>query len=766
MIVGLTECDPVIVAGTASEFRIFLDASSERDTVVRLTVTPGVSIGRLTLTLTDGTPLACRVRRKGAQCTVRCGPVRRPAILTAEVAADIPLTVDRARVDVAVNDRTEVVECELRGEPRIVAGRCAISVVPNPVEPGETFDLRAELFNDGTLAANAEVHLRLPDGVFVPAPPDGAWWSLDEAGRRILIVPTGLLPVAEMLERVIPMRLDVVVGDEKELLVEGAVSASGETFALDPASINVRAHARVEVGAVLTGPARAFRYGDRIEIALHVRGRGNEAAKGVVVTMPGEFVAWDAAEHGSSLRFDLGAILPGSEATFMCTGRVISSPPKLETRALQPVGFAHYGEVDSSAVTCSLIGEARLDARGIIESADARGCHEVRVVLTNVGDGDAPSLQLRTVRIPGVRAIVDSLAVDGMPVYELDGSLAIEGPAGLTLGPVGIRATRTVTWLVRAERSGAYAIPLWLTHDGTERFAQIVADLTDRQDHEAALQREARDTAPASPQDGDVQLDVSDASMVSPSAPEDTPTLDAVAQAEIAFADETKDGLPDEPSAELHDAEASQPATGDAAVNDRPECLGESPVPDVRALVPQYVYEMDMHSCGTWTTWFPTPPKTGDPLGRFVLAARAFLPHEVIGAQPGVMALLLGLRSEVEAVHEAIARSSHLADEFAPSGFDFGTAPLRATIRSLADTFDLACVDLEGVGLDRALVGMIGSNEINSATQCVDQLRITLLGALEQCRTISDYGEPAPDAVVAVAVEVHERLLAVPSEPR
>ena len=486
-------CDPTIVAGTASRLSVSLGPSRERDSVVRIGVGAGLSVGVVALAFEDGTPLACRVRRKGSQYVVRCGPVRTPATLTAELIADVPVVTDRAVVDVAANDRSQRFEVRLHGRPFVVAERCLIAIEPNPVEPGSAFALIASLVNDGTVASEAELHLRLPDGVFAPSPPERAWWSLDECERRVLVVPTASLQVGEALELLVPMELDGVVAGANELIVHASVCVAGVSHALRPAVIAVRAHAAVEVVTLLAEPARTFRYGQRIEMALRVRGLGNDAAHGVAISVCGDFICWENAGPQGELTLNLGTVLPGSEATLVCTGRVSASPAKPETRSIEPVASASHGDVRVRGTPCTLNGEARLDARGFVEDVDPRGCHEVRVVLTNVGDGEAESLALRTLRLPGLRAVVDSLAVDGEPVYEPDGSLRIETPAGLTLGSLGIRATRTVTWLVRSTQAATYAIPLWLRDGERERYAEIVADLADGTTREAVARCPAPD---------------------------------------------------------------------------------------------------------------------------------------------------------------------------------------------------------------------------------------------------------------------------------
>lgn len=168
-----------------------------------------------------------------------------------------------------------------------------------------------------------------------------------------------------------------------------------------------------------------------------------------------------------------------------------------------------------------------------------------------------------------------------------------------------------------------------------------------------------------------------------------------------------------------------------------------SPQPRVR-------YDVGPDAVAGWRAWFPDGYARAE-LGRYVIAARLFIPTG--SSIPAADAALAGVRAEAGTVAAARLEAFEATGVFGASGFDFSTTLLRKSIRSYYAAMDEEAGDLDGIGLDRALVRTIGAAGTPYA-QAVETLRGALLDTLESSRGTVTYGEDAPRDVVYAAGEL------------
>jgi hypothetical protein len=101
--------------------------------------------------------------------------------------------------------------------------------------------------------------------------------------------------------------------------------------------------------------------------------------------------------------------------------------------------------------------------------------------------------------------------------------------------------------------------------------------------------------------------------------------------------------------------------------------------------------------------------------------------------------------------------SYKVCDVFGASGFDFGTPRLRAAVATVLTILGRDVDDLEGVGLERALVAMTGASG-TALAEVVEQYRDALGLVLADVGDVAQFGEESPE-MLAPARALFEALV-------
>jgi hypothetical protein len=154
-------------------------------------------------------------------------------------------------------------------------------------------------------------------------------------------------------------------------------------------------------------------------------------------------------------------------------------------------------------------------------------------------------------------------------------------------------------------------------------------------------------------------------------------------------------------------------------------------------------FEVGVATVSRWKAWFGEHgPSVDVELGRYVLAAREFLPIRANGEEKE--ATLSALRTESNSIVTARLFSWKSTGTIGASGYDFATPALRTNIAAFWNMLGQPQSNLEGARLDLAIVALTAANGTNFSAE-VDAFRDRLIDVLENVRSVEAYGEAVPD---------------------
>jgi hypothetical protein len=687
------------------------------EVVVALRAADGARITGARATLLDGTPLAAKLQRGTTGAHFSLGHLEVPVLLSVTMRADVPVTTSSASLTVEVGGEAQTAPIALVGEPKFLAARSRLRLSRSESAPAGDLTLTIAGTNDGTaVAQDVRLHLEVPQNITMDAG-SASWREVNAAGERSIVIPIERVDVGDRFVREVKVKVAPVSPDGREVSFTGWIAIGEVRFDLEPVMLVVRSAARAAAKLKII-ESRTYRYGDRVMGVLSVKARGTDVVRDVVVRVSSQGIAWAGADDDNALAVPFGTLPPFAEASRLIEGVVIAAPSAEQSVSIPLEGFASGGSVQADGASIKVAGASRVLADLTVGAADEAQAHAVRLFLRNTGDGVATSVRVAAVALPGVVGVVDSLTVEGQARFALDGSLAVERD-GFDAGPLGIAEERTIAWKIRAASAQSVPVAVKVTIDGATVVAEAVADLVGGVRADALLP-----AATVAPVDATTSFD----------APERAAAV-AQPEGETAAAGDEAVAAASAQAAEQEETPA-EPPSDDAALSVR--------------------YAISAIAAARWSAWFGQDgPSAATPLGMHVLAVREFLP--VGASNTGADAALAGIRSESEAVVSARLESYKVCDVFGASGFDFGTPRLRSAVATVLTMLGRDTEDLEGVGLDRALVAMTGASG-TALADVVEQYRDALGLVLADVDDVARFGEECPE-MLAPARALFEALV-------
>jgi hypothetical protein len=686
------------------------------DVVVALRAADGARVTGARATLLDGTPLAAKLQRGTAGAHLSLGHLEVPVLLSVTMRADVPVTTSCASLTVEVGSESQAAQIMLVGEPKFLAARSRLRLSRNESAPAGDLILTIAGTNDGTVVAHdVRLHLEVPQNITMDAG-SGSWREVNAAGERSIVIPIERVDVGDRFVRDVKVKVAPVSPDGREVAFSGWIAIGEVRFDLEPVTLVVRSAARASAKLKII-ENRTYRYGDRVMGVLSVKARGTDVVRDVVVRVSSQGIAWAGADCDNTLPVAFGTLPPFAEASRLIEGVVVAAPSTEQSVSIPMEGFASGGAVQADGASIKVTGASRVLANLSVGAADETQAHPVQLFLRNTGDGVATTVRVAAVPMAGVVGVVDSLTVEGQARFALDGSLAVE-QVGFDAGPLGIAEERTIAWKIRAAAAQSVTVAANVTIDGVTVVADTIAELV------AGVRADA--LLPAA----------SVAAVDATASFEGTPAV----------------GSPVEGDAESNRVVAGAPTAAASAADE--EAAAEAATADDTTLSVRYA--VSAIAAARWSAWFGQDgPSATTPLGMHVLAVREFLP---IGASnAGADGALASIRSESEAVVSARLESYKVCDVFGASGFDFGTPRLRAAVATVLTILGRDVDDLEGVGLERALVAMTGASG-TALAEVVEQYRDALGLVLADVGDVAQFGEESPE-MLAPARALFEALV-------
>lgn len=388
-------------------------------------------------------PLAIDVtRRDDNVIQVAAGPLD-DGVLHVAVRAVPPITAEAQAITVECeNAPPQMIALSLAGEVRFVEGRSGWSV-PDEVHYGEIVDARFTLRNDGTVDfEGGRLAIALPAGVVPAFKADLR--EVDAEGRRLLLLDIASLAVRESVDLQVPVSItDAAIA---QLVLRAYVlDASASPIASFDSNAVAVAHRGGSSVVVHLIDGERLRFGDEIRAQVNIIQNGGPASE-ARLTVEGSYI--------ESIACDLGPLQHGERRTIPLRLRLreVASRELWDDRVFVRLFSDASAQPACHNIEVPCCGKPLLRMKARVSAADESGAHRVDVLLENRGDGVAPAPRLRAERIGDVRAVVDSLLVDGKPHYELDGSVPIFD-AGVVLRDIGIGQHRIVSFAIRSPRA-------------------------------------------------------------------------------------------------------------------------------------------------------------------------------------------------------------------------------------------------------------------------------------------------------------------------
>lgn len=695
--------------------------TAPRDVVVALRAADGARITGACATLLDGTPLAAKLQRGASGAHLSLGHLEVPVLLSVTMRAEVPVTSSCATLTVEVGSESQTAEILLIGEPKFLAARSRLRLSRPESAPAGDLTLTIAGTNDGTaVAQDVRLHLEVPQNMTMDA---GAtsWREVNAAGERSIVIPIERVDVGDRFVREVKVKVAPVSPDGREVSFAGWLAIGDVRFDLDPVVLVVRSAARA-VAKLKIIESRTYRYGDRVIGVLSVKARGTDVLRDAMVRVSSAGIAWAGADDDSSLAVQFGTLPPFAEVSRLIEGVVVAAPSDEQPVSIPLEGFASSGSVQADRTSITVAGASRVLAHLVVEAADEAQAHRVQLSLQNTGDGVATSVRVCASALAGVVGVVDSLTVDGHARFALDGSLAVERD-GFDAGPLGIAEQRVIAWKIRSASAQSVPMTVNVTVDGAVIVAEALADLV------AGIRSDALLPAVSS----------------------------ATLEARTSFEAEHAEVVPGQHNGgpAEHAAEAVAGTNAARSVEVEPE--PEAAAPDDARLSVRYA--VPANTAGRWTAWFgQNGPSADTPLGMHVLAIREFLP--VGASNAGADAAIAGIRSESEAVVSARLESYKVCGVFGASGFDFGTPGLRSAVATVLTMLGRDVDDVDGVGLERALVAMTGATGTDLA-DIIEQYRDALGLVLVDVDDVARFGDEAPEMLAPARALFEALVLAV-----
>ena len=698
---------PTLHAETSITATVEYAPPAPGEVLVGLHAANGARITGARAALLDGTPLAAKLQRGPAGAQLALGHLEVPVVISVTLRADVPVTSSCATLAVEAGSESETVDVPLAGEPKFLAARSRLRLSQDDAAPGNELVLTVAGTNDGTaVAQDVRLHLEVPQSIVMDAG-TASWREVNCEGERSIVIPIERVDVGDRFVREIKVKVAPVSPDGRDIAFTGWLAIGDVRFALEPVTLVVRSTARAAAKLKIV-ENRTYRYGDRVVAVVSVKSRGTDVVRDAVVRVTSPGVAWAGADEDNALSVPFGTIAPFSEASRLIEGVVVATPTGKQAVSIRLEGSASSGSLQADGSSMNVAGASRVLAEVVVDEADASQAHRVSVLLRNTGDGTATSVRVAAAPLAGVENVVDSLCVDGQARFALNGSLLVEGD-GFDVGPMAIAAERQISWMIRSAAAQRATVSVRVGFDGAAFVAEASAQLVKGVRGEAVVSTAS--AAPVTPAAGSFD--------VAPRA----------AEGDVGA------------SAAAHE---KQSTTAPAE-----EQRGEDDALSVR-------YDLCALAALRWSAWFGIDgPTAQTPLGMHVLAIREFLP---VGASTAAAdAAIAGIRSEAEAVVQARLESYKVCEVFGASGFDFGTPRLRAAVTAVLGMLGRDVDDLDGIGLERALVAMTGANG-TAIAEVVEQYRDALGLVLADVDDVARFGDEVPE-MLAPARALFEALV-------
>ena len=696
----ITEGIDELHAETAGSFTVEYTPSAPHE--VRLRMTAPMNAIRFTgveASLFDGTILAAAVRLQQREdaiaATVDLGYLEVPVRVKVAVRAVVPVCRPEATIQVLADDLREVFTVPLTGKAKFVPSRSVIHVPDRELHPNEAVAIDVSLINDGTaIATGARLHFRPPAWTNVDA--EGVRRELNRTDGPMMVLALPDLPVGATSRHRFRATLAPVIQDGTAVTFEAFVTQGERRFDLSPVTSVVRSHAKLQASVKLT-EERAFRYGERVAALITLRAQGSDVARGVRVTLASAAIAWNDATDGTALTLDFGDVPPLTDTAHLVQGTVISTPPSAEDVEISLSAQAEGASVEADSCAISVAGAPQVSTTLFVHELPDEAAYEVVCQIHNDGDGEASSVVVRSQHRENIVGVVDSLIIDGQSRLSLDGSIAVEH-GGVEVGVLPILSSRDVRWKIRSSADHDIALAVDVIVDGTTETVEAPR-LSFSAGHRS--QYIAPIAPPTLPTWADLLPVIAPAAAIQPEA---GPVVAATEAQDVPVA-----------------AESAEEAGADEAVS----------------------FEVGVNTVSRWKAWFGEYGPSADvELGRYVLAAREFLPIRANGEEKE--ATLSALRTECNSVVTARLFSWKSTGTIGASGYDFGTPALRANVAAFWNMLGQPQSNLEGARLDQAIVALTAANGTDFSAE-VDAFRDRLIEVLENVQSIEAYGEAVPE---------------------
>lgn len=382
----------------------------------------------------DGCPIAVRASRDGARISIEAGDLAVQAVLIVPLRAKVPVALD-AQEDliIARGERRVPVPLQYVGAARLLPGR-SILRVPESVNLCTGFVGQVEIVNDGTAPlVGARVVLPVPDGVRC----SGETWRREIVGRsRYAIVDVPALSVGERWVGA----LDIEIIHPVDAVTLFASVKAGDAVVADLTPIEVAVNLDRSVSLRIDVEPVVVRLSDSVCATVSIENGGGPLPDAVLRVSSPMLQTCELA---------LGSMAVGEARRLRVALPVVTSRSG-EWEAPVVAEILSAGEpVAREASSMRGRGDACMRVTGSLSESDASAAHRLIAEVSNAGD--APAQVRARIRLPdGVRAVIDSLTVDGEPRFELDGSVNL---GDIDLGEVASQASRVIAVRVRSTQS-------------------------------------------------------------------------------------------------------------------------------------------------------------------------------------------------------------------------------------------------------------------------------------------------------------------------
>lgn len=417
--------------------------------------------------LLHDTPLAVDIRHaEDGAMDVSAGPLV-DGVLMLAVRAVPPITSSSQGLRIECEGAPPIlVSLSLSGSVRFVPGRSGWSV-PESLTYGEELNASLTLRNDGTLDLDGgHVELALPIGV-VPAF-KAEMREVDSDGRRVLHIDVPSLAVRDSVEVKTPLFVTDPSVSHVALRAR-VIDISGRELAVfESGRVRIAHKNAPQVVAHLIDGER-LRFGDETRVQVNIVQAG--------APIPDSRLTIEGG-YTEPLELELGPLQHNERRTIPIALRLrrAASSEQWEDRVFFRLHSSALEKPAAYNVELPCAGRALLRIEAHVSAPDQTGAHRVDITLQNRGDGIAGSPLLRAERISDVRAVVDSLSIDGVPQYELDGSVPIFD-GGIRLRDLNLGEHRVVSFAVRAARAVKPDLTLSVFSGSVEAHAVTTADL-------------------------------------------------------------------------------------------------------------------------------------------------------------------------------------------------------------------------------------------------------------------------------------------------